>query len=68
MIEQLINTMQRNQLMSMMYVYKTGAITKSRIKVIKTKHFVSRGKQSVPLLLSRLYTLGSFGLVLNSKE
>ncbi|KOS68360.1 transcriptional regulator [Lysinibacillus contaminans] len=35
MKEQLIKAMQRNQLVNMMYVSKTGGITKRRIKIIK---------------------------------
>ena len=35
MREQLIKAMQRNQLMNMMYVSKTGSVTKRRVKIIK---------------------------------
>ncbi len=35
MQEQLIKAMQRNQLVDMMYVSKTGEISKRRIKIIK---------------------------------
>ncbi|MGE7021971.1 transcriptional regulator [Solibacillus cecembensis] len=35
MQEQLIKAMQRNQLVDMMYVSKTGEISKRRVKIIK---------------------------------
>ncbi|MED3804764.1 transcriptional regulator [Lysinibacillus xylanilyticus] len=35
MKEQLIKAMQRNQIMNMMYLVKSGEVTKRRIKIIK---------------------------------
>lgn len=35
MREQLIKAKQRNQLMNLLYVSKTGSITKRRVKIIK---------------------------------
>ncbi|MCY9549032.1 transcriptional regulator [Lysinibacillus xylanilyticus] len=35
MKEQLIKAMQRNQIMNMMYLAKSGEVTKRRIKIIK---------------------------------
>ena len=35
MKEQLIKAMQRNQLIDMMYVSKSGEVTKRRVKIIK---------------------------------
>lgn len=35
MKEQLVKAMQRNQLVNMMYISKSGVITKRRIKIVK---------------------------------
>lgn len=52
MKEQLLKAMQRNQIVNMMYISKSGGVTKRYIKIvgIRFKSFILQDRLSVPLL------------------